>query len=316
MRLLQLLPLLALAACGQPKQKPSDPVAKVGSEIITAAELDSQVGGQVYDIKKQALEQLVQQRMLEAKAKKEGVSGIEALMDKVIPQPTDAEAQALYDQAKASGRELPPFDAVKGQIIPYLKQQKFQEYVQKVKAETEVKILLPPYRVAVDPVGPAKGKDGAPITIVEFSDYECPFCQKAEPTVAQILSAYPDKVRLVFRDFPLPMHPHAPKAAEAAHCAKDQGKFWEMHEKLFANNTQLQVENLKKLARDVGLDGDKFDKCLDSNEKSQAVSDNMKAGQKFGVNSTPAFFVNGRLLSGALPFEEFKKVIDEELAAK
>lgn len=312
------LPALAAlaAACGHPMQKPTDPVAKLGNEIITIADLDEAVGGQLYEIRKQALDGLIRDRMLEAKAKKEGVPDAEALLKKVVADPTDAEIQATYEQAKASGRELPPIDQVKPQIVQYLRGQKTEAYIAQLRKEADVKVTLPPYRVKIDPAGPAKGKDGAPITMVVFSDYQCPFCVKAEPTVAEVLKAYPDKIRLVFRDYPLPFHPLAPKAAEASHCAEDQGKFWEMHDKMFGANGQIDVEALKKLAREIGLDGDKFDKCLLSGEKAGAVDANFKAGKKAGVNGTPAFFINGRLLSGALPLDEFKKIIDEELAAK
>jgi protein-disulfide isomerase len=318
MRLFQLTlaALAALAAaCGHPAQKPSDPVAKFGGEVITAGDLDQQVGGQVYELKKQALDQLVRDRLIQAKAKKEG-SDVETYLKKAVPEPTVAEAQQLYDQTKVSRPDLPAFDAVKDQIFQYLKQQKTQAFLEGLRKEADVKILLPPYRVPVEAQGPAKGKDGAPITIVEFSDFQCPFCVKAEPTVAELLKAYPDKIRLVFRDYPLPFHQLAPKAAEASHCAEDQGKFWDMHGKMFGAGGKLEVDNLKKMAREVGLDGDKFDKCLDSGEKAKAVAANFEAGKKAGVTGTPAFFVNGRLLSGALPIEEFKKIVDEELAAK
>ncbi len=319
MRILHLtLPALAAlaAACGTPKQKPSDPVAKVGSEVITVGDLDQQVGGQVYELKKQALDTLVRDRILQAKVKKEGVADVDALLKKAVPEPTAAEAQQLYDQTKASRPDLPPFDAVKDQIFQYLKQQKTQQYIEGLRKEIDVKVTLPPYRATVEAAGPAKGKDGAPITIVEFSDFQCPFCVKAEPTVEELLKAYPDKIRLVYRDYPLPFHPLAPKAAEASHCAEDQGKYWEMHGKMFASGGKLEVDNLKKLAREAGMDGDKFDKCLDSGEKATIVNANFEAGKKAGVTGTPAFFINGRLVSGALPIEEFKKVVDEELAAK
>jgi protein-disulfide isomerase len=304
------------AGCGQPKLKPTDPVAKVGNSVITAAELDAQVGGQVYELKKQALEGMIRDRLLEDKAKAENVPDTDALLQKAIPEPADAELQALYEQAKASGRELPPFDQIKPQIAQYVKQQKAQQYIETLRTSAQVKITLPPYRTEVQAVGPSKGKSGAPITIVEFSDYQCPFCAKAEPTVDQVLAAYPDKIRLVYRDYPLPIHPLAPKAAEACHCAEDQGKYWEMHAKMFQANGALEVTSLKKLAGEVGLDQGKFDKCLDSGEKAKLVAENFKAGKKAGVNGTPAFFINGRLISGAMPVEEFKKVIDAELAEK
>jgi protein-disulfide isomerase len=134
--------------------------------------------------------------------------------------------------------------------------------------------------------------------------------------VKEVLAQYGDKVRLVYRDFPLPMHPRAPKAAEAAHCAGDQGKYWEMHEKLFANPTKLEVGDLKGYGKDVGLDAGKFEKCLDSGEKAKVVESHRKAGEDAGVSGTPAFFINGRLISGAQPAEAFKAIIDEELKTK
>ena len=130
------------------------------------------------------------------------------------------------------------------------------------------------------------------------------------------MKAYPDKVRLVFRQFPLEFHKQAPKAAEAALCANDQGKFWEMHDTLFANQKELEVPKLKEYAKKVGLDTAKFDKCLDSGEKAATIKADQEAGAKVGVNGTPAFFINGIMISGAQPLDEFKSIIDSELKAK
>ncbi len=355
MRLSTLVAAVALfgAACGHPQQKPTDPVAQVGKDVITVADLDKEVGSQlsqmeeqhqqqVYQVKKQAVDKLVQEKLFGQKAKEAGVATADEFLQKKftemmakVPDPSDAELQAEYDKAKAGGQQLPPFDQIKPRIVDYLKQQKIQPqmmaYYEGVKKEANVKILLPPYLPAkkdVEAKGPSMmlasdgqrkapaGEKDAPITIVEFSDFQCPFCVKAEPTVKQLMAAYPGKIRLIYRDFPLEFHKLAPKAAEASHCAEDQGKYWEMHEKLFAANGALEVDNLKKIARDVGLDGGKFDQCLDSGVKKTVVDENFAAGKKVGVTGTPAFFINGRLLSGALPLEEFKTVIDAELAAK
>ncbi len=260
-----LLALLALAAAGcQPKPKPPEPVARIGSDAISAAELDKAVGAdlkqmeaqyqqQIYQAKRQALEGIIQKRVFEAKAKAAGVATPEELIEKEvagkIPDPSDEEVVMLYEQAKASGQQLPPIDQIKPDIIRFIKQQKAQRqlttYYEALKAEMKVEVLLPAYlppKVAVEAKGPAKGPKEAPITIVEFSDYQCPFCVKAEKTVAELLAAYPDKIRLVYRDFPLPNHPLAPKASEAAHCADDQGKYWEMHDKLFGVEGKLEVD--------------------------------------------------------------------------
>src|SRR5262249_23219909 len=147
-----------------------------------------------------------------------------------------------------AGRQLPPFEQVKDQIVDFLKNQKkeaaLKSYTEGLRKEAKVEKLLPPLllpKIEVEAVGPTRGEQNAPITIVEFSDYECPFCSRAEPTVKDVMDLYKGKIRLVYREFPLPMHPHAQKASEAALCANDQGKFWEMHEKLFANQRSLEV---------------------------------------------------------------------------
>lgn len=316
---------------------PKAAAAKIGSTKITNKEIDDfakvelkklneQHQEQMYQIRRQALNSIVEKRILEAKAKASGKSADDflksELLDK-ITNPTDVEIQTVYDDAKASGRQLPPFAELKEQITAYLKQQKSQTATQafydKLKSEAKVEIFLKPYqpsRVNVEAKGPSRGPDKAPITIVEFSDFECPFCSKGEEVISEVMAAYKDKIKIVFRDFPLPMHSHAPKAAEAAHCANDQGKYWEMHAKLFANQKSLEVASLKEYAKVLNLDLDKFSKCLDSGEKAKLVEENQKVGTDLGITGTPAFFVNGILISGAQPMQAFKDIIDVELAKK
>jgi protein-disulfide isomerase len=310
------------------------PVARYGTTVITAEELDKSVRGQLndleqkaYDTRRQGLDQLINDRLLEAKAKAAGLD-VDAFLKKElmakVSEPTDEEARALYERAKADGRQLEPFDKLKPQIVAYLKQQKGQQlvmqYVEQLRAEAKVEVLLPPYlppKVEVAALGPSKGPDNAPVTIVEFSDFQCPYCSRAEPVVKDLmeLEKYKGKLKLVYRDFPLPGHPLAPKASEAAHCAGDQGKYWEMHSKLFASQPKLEVKDLKAYARELGLDAGRFDKCLDSGEKAVVVEGHAKAGHEVGVTGTPAFFINGRLVAGARPLADFASIIDAELAA-
>jgi len=326
---------LVAAGCGQPKAKLAQPVAKINGQVITSADLDKEVGSelqqledqyqkQLYQTKRQALEGMIQKRVFEAKAKASGLNTPEELIQKEIaskiPDPSDQEIQSLYDRAKAGGQQLPPIEQVKPDIIRFIKQQKMQgdlmAYYNDLKKEQKVEMLLPAYlppKKEVEAKGPAKGPASAPVTIVEFSDYQCPFCIQAEKTVDEVLAAYPGKIKLVYRDFPLPMHPLAPKAAEASHCAEGQGKYWEMHDKMFAAQGKLEVPELKKYAREVGVDGDKFDKCLDGGDMAKVVNEHHQAGEKLGINGTPAFFINGRFLNGAQPIEEFKSLIDAEL---
>ncbi|HKA00890.1 MAG TPA: DsbA family protein, partial [Candidatus Solibacter sp.] len=177
-----------------------------------------------------------------------------------------------------------------------------------------VRIYLQPPRAEVKAEGPSIGNPNAPVTIVEFSDFECPFCGRAVETVHKIQTAYGDKVRIVFRDFPLVMHRTAKRAAEASHCAEEQGKFWEMHDKLFSKGGPITDADLYRFAQQIKLDHDAFDTCLQSGKFRESWKPSQDEGMRVGVQSTPTFFINGRLIVGAASFELFSKVIDDELA--
>lgn len=159
---------------------------------------------------------------------------------------------------------------------------------------------------------PSIGPSDASITIVEFSDFRCPFCARAKPTIAQILETYGDKIRFVYRDFPI-LGPESQKVAEASECADEQGKFWEYHDMLFANQQTLEDANLKQYAKDLGLDTTRFNDCLDSGKMTSEVESDIRDGRNYGVQGTPAFFINGILVSGAQPFSVFQQIIEEEL---
>ena len=164
---------------------------------------------------------------------------------------------------------------------------------------------------------PMKGNANAPVTIVEFSDFECPFCARFySQTMKQLETEYIDtgKVKLIYRDFPLGFHQNAQKAAEAGECADDQGKFWEMHDKIFENQPSLSVSSLKQWAGQIGLDTGEFNSCLDSGKHAGEVQDDFKEGASYGVSGTPSFFINGIQLVGAQPFSAFQQIIDSELA--
>jgi protein-disulfide isomerase len=161
---------------------------------------------------------------------------------------------------------------------------------------------------------PAKGPANAKVTIVEFSEFQCPYCSRVLPTVKKIMSTYPKDVRVVFKHNPLPFHQDAGLASEAAMAAGEQGKFWEMHDLLFANQQQLKRENLEKYAEGLGLDMTKFKAALDSGKYKRAIQMDQQTAAQFGARGTPSFFINGRPVRGAVPFEEFDKVIKEEIA--
>jgi len=151
-----------------------------------------------------------------------------------------------------------------------------------------------------------KGK----VTIIEFSDFQCPFCGRAQPTLKQIIQDYGDKVEIVYKHFPLSFHQYAQKAAEASECARDQGKFWEYHDILFENQNALDLTSLKKYAKDLNLDTGKFNSCLDNSEKASVVEKDFNEGLARGVDGTPTFFINNEVLVGAQPYSAFKQAID------
>ncbi len=174
---------------------------------------------------------------------------------------------------------------------------------------------------------PMLGSPDAPVTMVEFSDFQCPFCRLLwQDTLPQIKEKYikTGKVRFVYRDFPLAFHEMAQKYAEAGECADDQGKFWQMHDKIFEEQakrgtgtiTGITVTDLKQWGREIGLDGVTFDSCLDSGKYKAEVEKDQSDGQAAGVSGTPGTFVNGRLIPGALPYVQFEVIIEEELKKK
>lgn len=175
-----------------------------------------------------------------------------------------------------------------------------------------------PVKPVDEKVDHIRGKKDAKVTLIEYSDYECPFCLRHEDTLNQLMKAYPNDVRLVYRNYPLSIHPQAQKAAEAAECAGAQGKFWEMHDEIFKANAagSMSVATWKQAAQTLKLDTNKFNNCLDSGEMAARVNQEEQEGAAAGVAGTPGTFVNGRLVEGAVPFASFKQIVDSVLAAK
>ena len=306
-----------------------DAVAYIAGEPITAAQFEELAGPrlfavrtQEYNQKRALLEDAIDAKLLEKEGKARGISADELVrveVDAKVPAVTEAEQKEYYEKNKPRFGNTPETEALK-QIEAGLRQQRARDrrmaYVKELRDKVGVQILLDAPRVAVSlDQDPAKGPAAAPITIVEFSDFQCPYCSRVNPTLKQVEEKYGDKVRVVFRDFPLvQIHKDAAKAAEAGECAHEQGKFWEMHDRLFADQSKLQVEALKQKATEIGLDAEKFNQCLDSSKYAAEVQKDVDEGARYGVTGTPAFFINGRMLGGAQPVEAFMQVIDEELA--
>ena len=311
----------------KPAPPPPDAVAVVAGVPIRAAELEEEIRGALlelktreYALKSRALDEIIARTLAEKAAAARGITVAELVRvevdDKVVV--TEAEARAFYEANKQRYKDVAEADALK-QATTQLRQQRLQErrqaFVRELRTKAEVKVLLEPVRVAVTPGdGPAWGPAGAPVTIVEFSDFQCPYCARVEPALKRLRETYGDRVRFVFRDFPLvQMHPQAAKAAEAAACAAEQGKFWELHDRLFDNQARLAVPDLKQHAAELGLDAGKFGECLDSGRRAADWQADQGEAAGYGVTGTPAFFINGRVLVGAQPYEAFAQVIDDEL---
>lgn len=312
---------------------PNKPLAKVNGKTITQgdvekaaatefAQLERECSNNRHTLVENKLKQLVQDTMVEAEAKAKGVSKDQLIADATKAAPvSDADVDKFYEENKA---QIPP-QITKEQVTPrikqYLEQQRQNEarttFYASLESKYKADYLIEPVRVPVDAATytpPVKGPTSAPVTIVEFSDFQCPFCSRVVPTLQEVEKKYGDKVRVVFRQYPLPIHPNAPKAAEASLCANDQGKFWEMHDAMFADQGGLAVDGLKaKAAKIAGMKADQFNSCLDSGKHADEVKKDIAAGSAAGVNGTPAMFVNGRFISGAVPIDEITKVIDDEL---
>ena len=303
------------------------PLALVAGQPIYERDLDSAIASQVlplrnqeYQIKSKALEDLIRQRLLEAEGTKQGIT-IDQLyakeVDSKIPTPSDGEVAVYYLALKSQIKT--PFQEVKSQLQTSLKaletRQARQDYADSLRTKADVAVLLQQPRVEVGfDRSLVRGDLNAAVTIVEFADYQCPYCKQAEATMDALLKKYPGQVNLAFRDFPLTsIHAYAEKASEASRCARRQGKFWQFHDALFANQTKLDEPSLNSLAQTMALDVNSFQSCLSSGEYKTQISRDQDEGRKAGVSSTPGFFVNGIFLSGAQPESAFEKVIEDQL---
>ncbi len=294
-------------------------LARVNGVEITTAAVEESIAGQLlkmerdrHDMIAKAVEGQVRDLLLAAEAEKRGLSKEELIEAEVGAKLADvpaAQVDAFYEARKQQIRA--PKERVEEQIRRFLS---FESYIGALQSAADVEILTEPFRVEVAAVGPSKGPDDAPVTIVEFSDFECPYCGRVNPSIEKIRDTYGDKVQVVFRQFPLEMHRNARKAGEAALCADEQGEFWAMHDAMFGDQKNLAVDGLKSIAATIaGLDTGVFSECLDSNKHAETVENDLKEGVGAGVSSTPAFFINGRYLAGAQPFETFAEIIDDEL---
>jgi len=309
----------------------SAPLAEVDGVAITADEVEkplasqlSKLEEQIYDLKRQRLEALINEKLLAKESAKRKLT-VPALLDAEVTAKvglvTEQEIEKFYQDNKAQikGEQA----QLREQIRAFLQNQKLaakrEEFLKSLRSQAKVVVNLkapPIQRIEVSVQGaPFKGGEKAAVTIVEFSDFHCPFCRQVISTLVKLESQYGEKIKLVFRDFPIEnLHPGATKAHEAARCATEQGKFWPYHDKLFASAPSSSPDVFKGIAKEVGLDAVIFETCLGSGKYQAAIKEDIAEGNRVGVGGTPAFFVNGRLITGAQPLEAFARVIDDELA--
>src|SRR6266446_1581998 len=311
-----------------PGASASEVVARVDGVAIRGGELDERVAKRLmrvrqeeYEIRRQALEEMIGERLLEKEAGARGISKEDLLRDEVdnqVQKPDPKLVEQLYEQNKArfggqrKDEALADLRKALWDRVRSERRAAFQATLRQ-KARVEVALTAPRMELAIPASAPTLGPNGAPVTIVEFTDYQCPFCHRAQATIDQVMSTYAGKVQLVHRDFPLEGHPQAFPAARASRCAGEQGKFWDYHRSLMAAPGPMDEADLQSRAASLKLDPGAFATCLASGRFDAAIQESTEAGIKAGVDSTPAYFINGRLTIGARPFEAFKDVIDTEL---
>jgi protein-disulfide isomerase len=310
-------PNATVATVGDHKISEKDLDAKVKPQLdqmrsMLEKRVDQLIADKTFDLRRETLESMTDDYLVQQAADHDKLSVPDYLKKEYSEKNavTDAQAKAFYDKNKGQGTA--PFDAIKPQLLQMMNRQALLERLRK---NQPVKILLEPKRVVVDSSGhPAEGAKDAPVTIVEFTDFQCPFCKATQATLKQLHDKYGDKIRVVHMDFPLPFHSHALDAAKAARCANEQGKFWPFHDALFADQSKLAPADLKATAKTLGMNSTKFNTCFDSAKYDSQIKADQAVGEKVGVDGTPAFFIDGRPLTGAQPAPKFEELINDELA--
>jgi protein-disulfide isomerase len=331
--------LFATLACQQFGQNPdrgdgsgesaNAVVATLDGQSITVGEVDEHIKEQLfseatsernpstlYEVRSRALKGLIDTMLVEKAASAVNLTSDEYLGQQVEAQGDvpEEEISAFYNENidQMGGLSL---DEMRDRISAHLKERRVVTIVANLRDQADTEILLEPSRVEVEAIGPAKGPDDAVVTIIEFSDFQCPFCQRVVPTIDQIAAKYPTQVRIVFRNLPLNnIHPRAQAAAEAAACANNQGKFWQYHDLIFANNRALSDEDFEGHASELGLEMTAFRQCVQNRETQQIVDADAAVAERLQISGTPSFLINGIPMHGAQSLEAFSQAIDEEIA--
>jgi protein-disulfide isomerase len=300
-------------------------IADVNGTKITFGEFEEKRAHNLYQPRdafyrqeRKVLDDYINEYLVEQQAKKEGLT-VEQLLDKhvrsTLPKDPSEEALHVYYEGVDTKES---YEALRPKILERIRQVRFERakaaYIQTLRSQANVVVSLPPPRVEIALANtPVLGEQNAPVMFIEYADYECPYCQQVAPTLLKLQTEYKGKVAFAFKDTPLPMHPRAEKAAEAARCAGAQGKYWDYHDELFASK-KLEVPDLKEQAQKLNLNMAAFNSCLDSGSQAGVVQTQIAESNDLGIQGTPSFFINGRFVAGAATYEQLKDVIDQELA--
>ncbi|HZI18861.1 MAG TPA: thioredoxin domain-containing protein [Pyrinomonadaceae bacterium] len=323
--------LAALACCAHTPatalaQEPEDILATVNGRAITRREVDASVLSQIhvlerqiYSLRKAALENLIDRAVLEEEARRQNLSPAE-LRRRLTAAPVEvstARVEQTYLESASALVQMSPDEArerIRLDLENHLRIRAMREVVRRLRERSEVRVLLTEPRLphAAGGRGPSLGPEGAPVTIIEFSDFQCPYCRQAQVGLKQVLTEYAGQVRLVFKHLPLSTHRLAFEAAAASNCAGEQGRFWQYHDALFAE-AELSQQGFARIAAALGLDDKKFRACLDSEGARTSVAGDMEEARRLGIEATPTFIINGRIHQGALTPTALKAAVEREL---
>jgi protein-disulfide isomerase len=321
-------PEASASAAAAPAAAHGNKVAEVAGEPVTLAQVDEKAAGRLarvrddeYEARRTALEEIIAERLLEKAARERHLTRealLKAEVQDKVSAPTEPELRAIFESNRS---RLPPgttFAAVREQIVASLRGRALAEreasFYEELRGKAAVTVTLeqPRATVAVPADAPTYGPADAPVTIVEFLDYQCPFCHRVQPLIDELMARYPGKLRFVSRDFLLDK-PRSLATARAARCASEQGKFWDYHRNLLTQPGDFGDGDLRARATRLGLDGGRFDTCVATGRYDAQIRASSEQGHDLGVSGTPAFFINGRRVSGVRPIEQYAEIIDAEL---
>lgn len=309
-------------------EDPNRVVAVANGEDVTWAELKDEAQGGLrkleqdrYDLLRQELDRMALDRAIAQEAASRGVTSDELKkieIDDKLVEPTDADIRAFYERNKrvAGNRKLEDLASmIRAQLVKERRSTLERVFYDEMRKHAQLEVRLEPPRFDVPLTGEesSRGNADAPITVVEYGDFQCPYCRREHAVIDRVLADYKDQVRFIFRDFPLEIHARAVPASVAAQCAREQDRFWPYYDNLMMMGGDLSDKDLRDRARSLELDMTAFESCMTSGRYDESFNANLDEGRDLGVTSTPTFFINGRMLVGAKPIEVWKGVLDEEL---